>query len=562
VAALSGLVTAGGNDALPQLLEAMNSTDPLLLKLAIQLSPKLASRESTAALQQVLSNTDGPTRLLALGALVEQGDSGALADLNKLAASNNPAVRAEALHEMRRLTWATTDATILAQIAASAKEPESTVEVLTPAPYTDSIVATRGKAIAGTLAAGDKFLTYLDCGLAATASENGVTLRQVNGGSWHFPGSEKAAGTTFGTVAYNGGPLEFEITGLDPRKRYAVGFSWWDYDNNGRIQSVHLAGGNPSKRVEVISAAKLPAYTGSKLGPAIGSLPIDPALAVNGKLRVAFQRRAGPNATVSELWIVETQAGNAAATKASISAGETVAAATQAPAAPVDLTAPAEGTKVLIVTGDDYPGHPWKQTAPALQVILEKDPRLKVRIVEDPTALASPKLKDWDVVIIHFMDWEKPGPGPEARENLRRFVAGGKGMMLTHFACGAWDNNEWPEFKNLAGRVWFGANGGRQHDPHGKFTVEIADPEHPITKGMSSFETLDELYTCLMGDAPIHVVAKATSKVDKKDYPMAFVLNYGQGRVFHTVLGHDARAYASPGVGELLRRGCDWAAGR
>ncbi|MBI5383757.1 MAG: ThuA domain-containing protein [Verrucomicrobia bacterium] len=232
-----------------------------------------------------------------------------------------------------------------------------------------------------------------------------------------------------------------------------------------------------------------------------------------------------------------------------------------APKAPLDLDPPAAGTKVLLVTGNDYPGHLWRQTAPVLKELLEKDARLKVRIVEDPNALASPKLKEWDVVILHFMDWEVPGPGPEARENLKRFVESGKGMMLTHFACGAWDNNEWPEFKKLAGRVWFGANGGRQHDPHGKFRVDIADPAHPITKGLEPFETLDELYTCLTGDAAIQVVAKATSKVDQKDYPMAFVLNFGQGRVFHTVLGHDTRAYASAGVGELLRRGCAWAAG-
>ncbi len=235
-----------------------------------------------------------------------------------------------------------------------------------------------------------------------------------------------------------------------------------------------------------------------------------------------------------------------------------VPSATPAAALP-DLTPPSGGTKVLLVTGDDYPGHPWRETAPVLKAVLEKDPRLKVRVVEDPNALASPQLKDWDVVIIHFMDWEKPGPGPEARTNLARFVQSGKGLMLTHFACGAWDNNEWPEFKKLAGRIWNPKLRG--HDPHGKFLVEIADPEHPITKGLQPFETLDELYTCLDGDAPIHVVAKATSKVDQRDYPMAFVLNYGKGRVFHSPLGHDARAYAAPGVGELMRRGCAWAAG-
>lgn len=225
-----------------------------------------------------------------------------------------------------------------------------------------------------------------------------------------------------------------------------------------------------------------------------------------------------------------------------------------------DLTPPPNGTGVLLVTGIDYPGHPWRQTAPVLKQLLEQDPRLKVRVSESPDVLAAPSLKDWGVVILHFMDWESPGPGPEARQNLARFVAAGKGLMLTHFACGAWDGNEWPEFKQLAGRVWDPKLRG--HDPHGAFRVEIADPDHPITKGLAPFDTVDELYTCLAGDAPIHIVAKATSKVDKKDYPMAFVLNYGQGRVFHTVLGHDAQAYTnSPGVGELMRRGCAWAAG-
>lgn len=228
----------------------------------------------------------------------------------------------------------------------------------------------------------------------------------------------------------------------------------------------------------------------------------------------------------------------------------------------IDLAAPAAGTAVLIVTGIDYPGHPWQETAPALQAELEKDPRLQVRIAPDPAVLGSPRLSDWDVIVLHFMDWEVPGPGPAARENLQRVVAGGKGLMLTHFACGAWDGNEWPEFVRLAGRVWFGPNGGRQHDPRGRFTVEIADPDHPITRGLQPFATDDELYTCLMGDTPIHVVAQARSKVDQEYYPMAFTATYGRGRTFHTVLGHDARAYTNhPGVGELMRRGCAWAAG-
>jgi type 1 glutamine amidotransferase len=41
---------------------------------------------------------------------------------------------------------------------------------------------------------------------------------------------------------------------------------------------------------------------------------------------------------------------------------------------------------------------------------------------------------------------------------------------------------------------------------------------------------------------------------------MAFVLDYGKGRVFHTVLGHDLQAISNPPVARLLRRGCAWTA--
>ena len=44
-------------------------------------------------------------------------------------------------------------------------------------------------------------------------------------------------------------------------------------------------------------------------------------------------------------------------------------------------------------------------------------------------------------------------------------------------------------------------------------------------------------------------------------YPMAFVLSYGEGRVFHCTLGHDAEALRVPAVGELYRRGTAWVAG-
>lgn len=212
---------------------------------------------------------------------------------------------------------------------------------------------------------------------------------------------------------------------------------------------------------------------------------------------------------------------------------------------------------VLLVTGQDYPGHKWQETAPVLAELLRVDSRLRVTVTEDPKSLASSDLDRYDVIVLHFMNWEQPDPGTAARANLKRFVESGKGLMLVHFACGAFQ--EWPEFRELAGRVYDPKL--RPHDPFGTFRVEIANAGHPVTKGMPAFDTTDELYTCLTGDRPVDMLATAKSKVDGKDYPMAFAFACGKGRVFHSPLGHDVGAFKTPGVAELLRRGCAWAAG-
>ena len=230
-------------------------------------------------------------------------------------------------------------------------------------------------------------------------------------------------------------------------------------------------------------------------------------------------------------------------------------------AAPAAAPAPApEKARILLVTGVDYPGHLWRRTAPVLAEALRKDPRLEVFTVEDPEFLDSPAINKYDLILLHFQNWRQPGPGEGARENLRKFVEGGKGLALAHFACGAWFD-EWPEFAKLAGRTWAGLGPKvHQHDPYGPFRVELARPLHPIVQGMKDFNTQDELYTCLVGDYPIEVVAQAMAK-DENFYPIAFVSQYGKGRTFHCLLGHDAMALNVPGVQELYRRGCAWAAG-
>jgi sugar phosphate isomerase/epimerase/type 1 glutamine amidotransferase len=237
--------------------------------------------------------------------------------------------------------------------------------------------------------------------------------------------------------------------------------------------------------------------------------------------------------------------------------GEHLAASKRA-WAQLNASLDARPIRVLIVTGMDYPGHHWWKTTPVLETNLTTDSRVRVEVLKDPYRLGAEDLSRHDVLLLHFMNWEKSDPDEAVRENLRRFVERGGGLVVIHFACGAFPG--WPEYAALIGRVYDRTN---THDPRGPFTVNIVNTNHPITRGLgASFETDDELYICLTGDKPIQLLATARSKVTRSDHPMGFVHRYGQGRVFLTPLGHDARALEAQGTAELIRRATAWAAGR
>jgi len=211
--------------------------------------------------------------------------------------------------------------------------------------------------------------------------------------------------------------------------------------------------------------------------------------------------------------------------------------------------------RVLIVTGKDYPGHKWRETTPAVRSALEATKRFDVRVCEDPEIMATHLADRYDVVVLHYMNWETSSPSKAALEGLADFVRGGKGLVALHFACGAFE--DWPEYVNLVGRVW---DRSKTHDSLGPFRVHVVKKDHPITRGLEDFDITDELYFCLKGAPGIEVLLTARSKITKQDEPMGFVLRYGKGRVFQTPLGHDVKAFTNPGLVRLIQNACEWAA--
>ena len=228
------------------------------------------------------------------------------------------------------------------------------------------------------------------------------------------------------------------------------------------------------------------------------------------------------------------------------------------PAADKPAAKPAEPklTRVLLITGRDVAAHNWRETTPALREALEAAKKFEVVVSEEPAVLESSAVDGYDVILLNYYNWQRPTLSPKARENLLAFVKNGKGLVSFHFSVRAWE--DWPEYRNLIGRIWVAPGSG--HGPRGKLAVKITDKDHFITQGVADFEIDDELYAKLVGDAPIHVLMEADSKWSGKTEPLAWTLDYGKGRVFNIVLGHDAAVCRNPSFVKLLQRGAEWVA--
>ena len=228
------------------------------------------------------------------------------------------------------------------------------------------------------------------------------------------------------------------------------------------------------------------------------------------------------------------------------------------PSSPSANSNSASPIRVLILTGDQHPAHDWRKTTQALQEVLSTDKRFTVRVLEHPERLAR-EIGKVDVIILNYFPSSKPVPGEEMRSALQRMVGNGSGLVLIHYANGPFKN--WPEYHGkISRRNWVNDQSG--HDPYQEFEVVIRDTTHPVSQGLSSYRTTDELYYRQVGKEPIHVLAVGHSLVTKQEEPLAFVYQYGQGRVFQTLLGHNADSIRNPGTAKLIRRGTAWTANR
>lgn len=150
---------------------------------------------------------------------------------------------------------------------------------------------------------------------------------------------------------------------------------------------------------------------------------------------------------------------------------------------------------------------------------------------------------------------------------MLNFVRGGKGLVVTHSGVDA--NYGSKGYREMIGGGLFRAHPWTQH-----VGVKVEDPKNASVSHLGSwFGLRDEIYVTdtnprwnshvlLSLDMPSVGIDAGHPDGTSDDYPVSWIRNYGQGKVFVTVLGHFADVWKSPAYLQHVLQGMRIAAGR
>jgi type 1 glutamine amidotransferase len=215
-------------------------------------------------------------------------------------------------------------------------------------------------------------------------------------------------------------------------------------------------------------------------------------------------------------------------------------------------------TRVLVVTG----GHDFEQE-PFFK-LFKDNPEITFRAVAHPNAHALLKpeaAKEWDVLVAYDMHQDI---SDEAKADFVARLKEGKGLVVLHHAIASYQ--QWPEYNKIIGARYYldettvnGVKKARsqyQHDVD--FTLQIADPNHPVTKGLKDFKIHDETYNLFDVFEGSHPLITTTEPLSNKT--LGWAKTYEAARVVYLQSGHDHLAYENPNFQQLLRQAIRWVA--
>jgi glutathione peroxidase-family protein/type 1 glutamine amidotransferase len=256
---------------------------------------------------------------------------------------------------------------------------------------------------------------------------------------------------------------------------------------------------------------------------------------------------------------------------------------------------PSGSIRVLIVEG--FNNHDWRQTTNAIRSILGDTGLFSIDVSTAPSSPDAPEWRTWkpkfsayDVVIQNTNNiGKKQLRWPRQVERaLQEYVKSGGGLYIFHSANNAFDH--WKEYDRMIGLAWRskdagvaleikdgkvhrvapGRGKGTSHGPRRDTVVRILE-DHPINRGYpKSWKTPSlEVYTYARGPAEnLTVLSYAYDEPTGKNWPIEWLVAYGQGRVYNSTFGHFWPGEVQPagircvGFQTTLVRAVQWLADR
>jgi type 1 glutamine amidotransferase len=219
---------------------------------------------------------------------------------------------------------------------------------------------------------------------------------------------------------------------------------------------------------------------------------------------------------------------------------------------------PKPALNILIVTG----GHDFDQ--PNFYKMFDEMPDVrygKAEVPKDMNLLAPGLEKKYNLLLMYDMN-NFPAVTNEQRERFAALIESGMPVIVMHHSLCGHDN--WQLYRKMIGGQYLhkaididGKSypaSSYKHDLN--LTIQVADKEHPITKGIENFTIIDEGYKGMYIREGIHVLLKT-------DHPdataeAAWTTRYGEGIIFAIALGHDKKSYENSNLRRILHQGIRW----
>jgi type 1 glutamine amidotransferase len=229
------------------------------------------------------------------------------------------------------------------------------------------------------------------------------------------------------------------------------------------------------------------------------------------------------------------------------------------------FVAPRKPRKLLIFDLNvGYGGHASIRTANlAFTVMGAKTGAFETVVSRDPAVFQPENLRQFDAVFFN----NTVGncfENPALRQSLVEFVYGGGGLMGVHgtsVAFTKWPGaiEDWPEFG-----IMLGARGANHKANNEHVFIKLDDPTHPVNQafGGQDFDYRDEFFRVhgpYSRDRVRVLMSIDTAKTDMQqtpsygqveradnDYALAWVRQYGRGRVFYCGFAHHPSVFWDP----------------